>query len=85
MFPEPITSGISMLLAVILLPVILFGMAGFFGLILLKMLKGDSRDRSTVEEETRMIQEIYNSLSDMEKRIESLETIIIEKEGEHDE
>jgi phage shock protein B len=85
MFPEPITSGISMLLTLILVPVILFGMAGIFGLILLKMLKGDSRDRSTVEEETRMIQEIYNSLSDMEKRIESLETIIIEKEGEHDE
>ena len=83
--PEPITSGISMMLTLILVPVILFGMAGIFGLILLKMLKGSSRDRGAAEEETRMIQEIYNNLSDMEKRIESLETIIIDKEGEHDE
>jgi phage shock protein B len=75
----------SLISLVILVPVILFGMVGVFSLILLSMLKGSSRDRGTVEEETRIIQEIYNSLSDMEKRIESLETIIIEREGEHDE
>ncbi|MDA0841855.1 MAG: phage-shock protein [Planctomycetota bacterium] len=77
--------SINLILLIILVPVVLFGMAGVFGLILLKMLQGNSRDHSAVEDETRMIQEIYNSLSGMEKRIESLETIIIEKEGEHDE
>jgi len=80
-----VSESIGVMALIILVPVILFGMVGVFGLILLKMLKGRSRDRGAVEDETRMIQEIYNSLSDMEKRIESLETIIIEKEGDRDE
>jgi phage shock protein B len=38
-----------------------------------------SRDRQA--EETRMIQEIYNGLSKMEKRVESLETILMDRYG----
>lgn len=37
------------------------------------------KDRMTQTEETRMIQEIYHGLSNMEERIETLETILIEK------
>jgi DNA polymerase III alpha subunit len=49
----------------------------------IKILKGDiSRSGQKVQtEETRMIQEIYLSLSRMEKRVEALETIILEREG----
>jgi phage shock protein B len=32
-------------------------------------------------EETRMIQEIYSSLSRMEERVEALETILLDQEG----
>ena len=49
----------------------------------IKILKGDiSRSGQKVQtEETRMIQEIYLSLSRMEKRVEALETIILERKG----
>ncbi len=33
------------------------------------------------EEEARMIQEMYNAMSRMESRVESLETILLEKES----
>ncbi len=39
----------------------------------------DAKSRS---EETRMIQDIYNGLSRMEKRVEALETILIERQGD---
>ncbi len=41
----------------------------------------NGRDRKSMEEEAMMIQEIYQSLSGMEDRIESLETIIMERQG----
>lgn len=37
-------------------------------------------DKQTQAEETRMIQEIYHSLSKMEERVETLETILIERQ-----
>jgi phage shock protein B len=37
------------------------------------------KDKQAREEETMMIQEIYHGLSKMEKRIEALETILIER------
>jgi phage shock protein B len=37
------------------------------------------KDRQTYDDETRMIQDIYNGLSKMEKRVEALETILIER------
>jgi len=38
-----------------------------------------SRSPELNQEETRMIQEIYRGLSSMEQRIESLETILLER------
>ncbi len=37
------------------------------------------KDRQIYDDETRMIQDIYNGLSKMEKRVEALETILIER------
>jgi phage shock protein B len=47
-----------------------------------KILKGGfSRKGQDVQaEEARMIQEMYQGLSQMEKRVEALETILLEKE-----
>ena len=51
-------------------------------LMAIKILKGGlSRKGQKVQtEEARMIQEIYQGLSRMEERVESLETIILDRE-----
>ena len=47
-----------------------------------KMNKGglSGKRKGLADEEARMIQEIYQGLSKMEKRIETLETLLLEKE-----
>jgi phage shock protein B len=49
----------------------------------IKMLKGgvSSSARGAVDEETRMIQEIYRGLNQMEARVEALETLLLDKEN----
>lgn len=39
------------------------------------------KSRRDYAEEAKMIQEIYHGLSQMEKRVESLETILMESQG----
>ena len=48
----------------------------------LRILKGghSGRSRQQAEEETRMIQAIYQELSKMEERIEALETLLVDQE-----
>jgi phage shock protein B len=51
----------------------------------LKVLRGDRRSRMESEspkEETEMIQAIYRGLAEMEKRIESLETLLLDSKRE---
>lgn len=50
----------------------------FIGLV--KVFKSAGKGGET-DEEARMIQEIYNSMNRMEERVESLETILLEKES----
>ncbi len=51
-------------------------------LIGLKIIRGGASPKSQKDhaDEARMIQEIYQGLARMEERVESLETILIEKE-----
>ena len=51
-------------------------------LIGLKILKGgvSQKGQKTQSDEARIIQEIYQGLARMEERVESLETIILERE-----
>ena len=51
-------------------------------LMALKILKGGTSPKSQKEhtDEARMIQEIYQGLARMEERVESLETILLERE-----
>ncbi|MCD6294148.1 MAG: phage-shock protein [Deltaproteobacteria bacterium] len=53
----------------------------------IKIKKGglSRKDQRSQTEDTRMIQEIYQGLESMEKRIESLETIILRGRGKDDE
>ncbi|NLD35737.1 MAG: phage-shock protein [Desulfatiglans sp.] len=50
--------------------------------IMVKMLKGgaSSKGQKANGDEARMIQEIYQGLARMEERVESLETILMERE-----
>lgn len=40
-----------------------------------------SKDRQRLAEEARMVQEMYDGLSQLETRIEALETILMERQG----
>ena len=52
-------------------------------LMAIKILKGgfSRKSQHSQAEEAGMIQEIYQGLSRMEERVESLETIILDREG----
>ena len=54
---------------------------GVFGLISLKIIKGSPRRHSQAPniEETRLIQELYQGLSRLEERVESLETLLLDR------
>ena len=75
---------------VILILVIIFGcsvlaLAIIGGTILMaiRILKGglSRTDQKAQAEEAKMVQEIYDGLSRMEQRVESLETIILDRKG----
>ncbi len=64
-------------------PVVLLALIGGIILGAIKIIKGDTkRSRKNNEEEARMIQEIYMGLSSMERRVESLETLLFDRERE---
>ncbi|KAB1442925.1 phage-shock protein [Pseudodesulfovibrio senegalensis] len=65
--------------------IFLFILAGvvLVGAVLVGVVKAfrSSPRQSSSEEETRMIQEMYNAMNRMESRVESLETILLEREN----
>lgn len=62
--------------------IIILGIIGSTILMALKIIKGgvSRATRRSEADEAKMIQEIYNGLTRMEKRVEALETIILDKE-----
>jgi phage shock protein B len=52
-------------------------------LVAIKLIKGgfSRTDRKQQAEETKMIQEIYQGLTRMEERVETLETILLDRDG----
>lgn len=55
-------------------------------LIAIKLIRGDFSGRygQQMTEEARMVQEIYQGMSRLEERIESLETILLDKDKDKD-
>lgn len=47
---------------------------------IIKASKGGSRPGAETEDETRMIQEIHHGLTKMQKRVEALETLLLDDE-----
>jgi len=68
--------------AILALCIPLAAVVGGIFLAALKILKGDSRRRSngTDAEEARMMQDIYHGLLKMEDRVESLETLLMDRQ-----
>jgi phage shock protein B len=68
---------------IFLIPVMALAVLGGLVVLLVRILGGNKSrySRYQKEEETRLIQEIYQGLSKMEKRIEALETILLNSEG----
>lgn len=75
-------TAIMIVFIVVGMPVI-----GVFVLIALKIMKGASSSggHKAIEEETRIIQEIYRGMSHMEERVDTLETIILSREKKEEE
>lgn len=51
-------------------------------LLAIRMIKGgvSPKDRQQLADEARMVQEIYQGMSELENRVESLETILLDSE-----
>jgi len=71
------------------MPVVILGMILLIivvlsstAVIILKILKGGAspKEQKAKTDEAKMIQEIYQGLARMEERVESLETILLERE-----
>lgn len=63
------------------LVLVLAGIAAIIVALVVKLFRG-SGDRASQAEDARIIQEIYQGLSRLEQRIESLETILTERRRE---
>jgi phage shock protein B len=74
------SAGTTAVIMVFSIPLVLIG--GFFLIWALKILTGHSTRsfREQSDEEARTIQEIHQGLGRMEKRIEALETIMLDPE-----
>ena len=74
----------SVLIAVIVFGGLILALAVIGSTILmgLKIIRGGAISRGQKEEadETKMVQEIYQGLADMEDRVEALETILLDRE-----
>ena len=74
----------SVLIALIVFGGLILALAVIGSTILmgLKIIRGGAISRGQKEEtdETKMVQEIYQGLADMEDRVEALETILLDRE-----
>jgi len=63
--------------------VLVLALLGGIGVAIIKVIKGKAgdRDEAAQAEEARLMQELHQGLSRMEKRIEALETILLERQG----
>jgi type II secretory pathway component PulJ len=63
--------------------VLVLALLGGIGLAIIRVIKSKSkgRDDESQAEEAKLMQELHQGLSLMEKRIEALETILLERQG----
>lgn len=73
-------------IAMMALAIPLVAVLGGIALAIAKVLRGQGSParRQSEEEEARMIQEMYHGLTQMEKRVEALETLLLDRELDRD-
>ena len=73
--------GIVVVPLVFMFILVAIAMSGFILVSIIKALRGSSggKKKESNMEETRLMQEIYRGLRKMEERVESLETILMDK------
>jgi phage shock protein B len=73
---------------VVLVVFIVFGSVvcvfAILGWVIVRLTKGKHSSQSSNAEESQMMQEIFHGLSRMEKRVETLETLLMEREARGD-
>ena len=69
---QTVTAGATVIAIIVLAMAFLIG---------LKMLSGGKRRRHSEEDHTRLVQEMYRTLDGMERRMEALETLLMERDG----
>jgi hypothetical protein len=77
-----ILTGVAVIFLVVFSPFILVGLFGAGCWALVKLFRGGGlprNERAYQGEDARLLQEIHRSLAGMERRIESLETILLDK------
>lgn len=82
-----VLTGVAVVFLVLLSPVILLALFGAFCFGLARLFPGGrkkKRDTDFTQEEVRIMQEIHGGLNRMEKRIESLETILFDRAAPRD-
>lgn len=73
-------------LVILILAIPLVAVLGGVTVAILSVMRGGRSDkaRRLDEEEARTMQQIYQGLEKMEKRVEALETLLLEREGKDD-
>ncbi len=75
--------GLLIIVLAFLIPVLAIAAPVIIVLAIIRAVSGASRRSPTVDaQETRIMQEIHNGLGAMEKRIDNLETLLVERERE---
>jgi phage shock protein B len=73
--------GTEFWLLMFIMPLIALAIIGFTILAAIRMIRGERKPKKVDrDEETRLIQEIYQGLTRMESRVEALETILWDHE-----
>ena len=71
----PVLMGVLVLAAVVILPIMLVGAL---------MKRSERRERGATGEEAELMQALYQGLTRLESRVESLETILLSKDSRGD-
>ena len=78
------TEGMMFLTVIMVFAIPLVAIVGGLGLEALKVLRGNPKKGSQVSaEETELMQELFRIASRMEKRVEALETLIMDRAREN--
>jgi phage shock protein B len=68
--------------AIVLVFLFPFVLLGFLGWLAVRVLGGSGKPDAQREEEVRLMQELHHGMKRLETRVESLETILLEREAE---